>query len=227
MIAGVRAGLDLGRERFLVRVDAALSFALAMALAAVALLVRRASPLGAVDAVLAVEFRYALPVVTLLAVSSASASTRPEEASWPFARFGLSRRHVTLGLWLTAIIRATLVLGPPLVVGVWFAAGGRGPMLRELSVAVGLMALGIVAYVASYACASTFLRRGAGRYVMLGVDFLVGSGSGLFAAPLPRAHLESLLGGEAVMGLSQRGSSFALVAIALVAGVLAWRRIDE
>ncbi|HEX6767565.1 MAG TPA: hypothetical protein VF103_18830, partial [Polyangiaceae bacterium] len=68
------------------------------------------------------------------------------------------------------------------------------------------------AYAGLFAVASLFGRRG--RIAALVLDWLFGSGSGLFALVWPRAHARNLFGGEPVLDGSQAFAAFVLALIA-------------
>jgi len=225
--AGLAAGFKLGRLRGSFLEDLVLAVVLAVVAAAVGMAVRRTSPLGAVDAVLALGFAYALPAVSLGALLRTQRFATVSEGAWPLARFGASRRAVSLGLWFAAYLRVVRLLAPAMIVGVALGAVDRSAALREAAIAGGLVMLGAGAYVAAGAMGATFLRRGRGRYLVFVLDFLLGAGTQAFAFPFPRSHLSSLLGGPAVFGLTQRSSSVVLASgIAIALAVALWR-IDD
>ena len=81
--------------------------------------------------------------------------------------------------------------------------------------------LGGAAYAAFFAAGSSFGKRGGGRLVALVVDVALGGGHGAAALVVPRGHVRSLLGGEAVMAMPGRGSALALVVMVGVFTALA------
>jgi hypothetical protein len=222
-----QAGFRLAWSRGDVRVDRVQRFVLILVLVGIGLAVRRSSPLGAVDTVLSVGFGFVVPLAVFTTLARASGAALSTDSAWPVARFGFSRRAVAFGIWLSAYLQSIRLVGPGIVLGAWFASLDRAQALRESATACGLVLLATGAYLALFVLAGTFLRRGRGRYVALGLDFLVGSGSSALALPFPRAHLQSLLGGPAVAGVTSRESSLGLALGLALALLVALRRIDD
>lgn len=169
----------------------------------------------------------ALPLATLSLVSAATCGANIRAAVRPVVELGGHPRFAALALTLTTCAVAAILLG---ALGAATAAIGHGatdpPPLRDALLTFGVGALGAIAYAALLA-ASSLVGRGALRALVLVVDFVLGSGSGLGAACMPRAHVRALLAGASVADLSARASSWVLVAIAvasLAAVVVVTRR---
>jgi hypothetical protein len=209
----IRAGIDLGRERLskratLVAVALALSFELG-----VALLERAEGAVGAADRALSGgAFGIAVPLVSYFLVTRVCAASSLREALLPLARHGMDRRALTLGLAVPPALAAAAFAALSGVLVVLVTRGPGDPRLVTDALAslwIGLAAGG--AYVAAFLGASALGRRGQGRFWLLVADFLLGAGDSFLALPWPKGHLRNLLGGSAVLQLSQ----FAALALLL------------
>lgn len=162
----------------------------------------------------------ALPLVVFGVTGVVLGGRGLPEAVRPLVGFGARARDAALATLTTAAAASALAGG---LVGALVCAIGHGPsdppLAWDMLQSAGITALGGAAYAALFAFGSTFAR-GAGRGVVLGIDFLMG-GSGTGALLLPRGHVRSLLGGDAVLELSGRVSTGALVVIALAFAGLA------
>jgi hypothetical protein len=58
-------------------------------------------------------------------------------------------------------------------------------------------------------------RRGQGRTWLLVADFLLGAGDSFLALPWPKGHIRNLLGGSAVLELSQLAALMAMLGTSL------------
>jgi hypothetical protein len=67
------------------------------------------------------------------------------------------------------------------------------------------------AYVAAFMGASAYGRSGRGRSWLLAADFVLGAGNSVLAFPWPKAHIRNLLGGSAMLEMSQLGALLALL----------------
>jgi len=209
----VRAGIDLARERLAQRatlVAAALAFSFDLG---VALLERARGALGAADRALSGgAFGVALPLFCYFLVGRACNGTSLREALVPLTRHGLDRRASTLGLSL-----------PPALLGAGFAAlsslvvvlvtrGLSDPnVARDALTSIWIGIVSGAAYVAVLVGASAYGRRGQGRWWLLAADFLLGGGDSFLAFPWPKGHIRNLLGGTAVLELSQLAALVALL----------------
>ncbi|MBM4374171.1 MAG: hypothetical protein FJ095_03730 [Deltaproteobacteria bacterium] len=217
MIRAVRVGVTLAVSRLGARWCLLVAACVTILSSALALLVRRSSPLGAVDAVLAAFYGAVLPLVTWAALERVMTGSSFSEALWPAARFGHSRRALGVGASLASLGATWAVVAPGLVVGVVLAAPSRSSANAEAARAMWTLGLGALAYGAALVLGSSVRRPTRGRFAVLVLDYLFGSGVSILALPWPRAHLSSLAGGPLVAALSQRASSIALATIAFVA----------
>ncbi len=224
-------GFAVARERILRR-PTALSALLGAALVVVSGIVeRRMGSAGAVDRVLAATFNVVVPLVAFAVVGEASGRGNLRDGVWAAARYGVARRDVALGAVGAASAAAAVLAAmfAALAVAVGHAEGNP-PLAHDMFTSGWIAALTAVAYTGWFSLGSTFGRRGGGRWVPLVVDFVLGGGTGLAGALLPRAHAANLLGvldGAAPLGLPQASSSLVLVASALVLTGLAALRCRE
>lgn len=225
---GVRLGFSTGARRLLSR-EVMLTSLLAFALALTAgIIERRVTTAGAVDRSLAATFRVVVPLYCFAIAARVSERDSLREATWSVARHGAARRDVALGM------AAALGIGVSLA-GVLLAAvavvsahsPSSAPLARDVWTSGWIGGLVAAAYAGWFALGSTFFTRGRGRWMPLVVDFVVGSGGGLVAALLPRAHARGLLGADGPLGLSQPASSASLLLMAIVLPVLAALRCRD
>jgi hypothetical protein len=225
---GVRLGFSITAARLLRR-PAALATVLGAALVVTAAIIeRRVTVVGAVDRTLAATFNLVVPLLALAVASEAAGRDNLREAVWPLARFGVARRDVALGV-VAATALASAALAAPLAVLAVLASTGPGnpPAAADALTAAWIGALTAAAYAGWLALAGTFGKRGGGRVALITADFLLGGGSGLFGALLPRANAASLLGGLAPLGMTQASSSVILAACAVALSLLAAIRCRE
>lgn len=195
----------------------AVLFAL-VAVALVALLERRAAPFDAPDQALeGIAFGIALPL-TAYGISMRSFSRMRIDASLAeIARFGGSRRGGVAGSVLVVMLSSA-------VCGALFGAIAivvtRAPhdalLLKDAFTSTWIGALGGLTYAAYFALGSQFGSAGGGRFWFLMLDWIVGGGTTIMSLPMPRAHIENLIGAPAVMGLPQWSATLALFAITFV-----------
>lgn len=153
------------------------------------------------------------------------------QAVW--VRHGAERRAFALGrlafpmAWSSGIA----LVGGSLALGLSNAM--RDPAL-DLPLGLGTSWLGLVAIAllgaASYVAAlglAQLLAGAWGRALFLTADWLLGSGVGVLALPWPRAHLRTLLGGNAVAGLSAASAAEWLVLLTLGCLFLYLRRVPR
>lgn len=141
----------------------------------------------------------------------------------PVARHGADRRLLSLGA------NGTLAGGCAAMAAVFAAltavsARGFGDpaLVSDFSASFWGGALAGGAYAGLFSLASHFGRRG--RIAALILDWLFGSGSGLFAIVWPRAHARSLFGGEPVLDGSQALAALVLAMMGLVGTIFAAAR---
>jgi hypothetical protein len=211
----VSAGVDLGRERLRGHATwVALALALSFELG-VALLERAQGAIGAVDRALSGgAFGVALPLVCYFLVGRACGASSLTEAVLPLARHGLDRRSLTLGLALPPALLAAVFAGASGLLVVLVTRGPSDPkFLADAWASVWIGMVAGAAYVAAFVGASALGRRGRGRVWLLAADFLLGAGDSFLAFPWPKGHVRNLLGGGAVLELSQMGALMALLGV--------------
>lgn len=131
----------------------------------------------------------------------------------PLGRHGADRRLLSLGANGTLGLACTLTTACLASITAVGARGfGDARMVADALSCFWGGALAGAAYAGLFAVASLFGRRG--RIAALVLDWLFGSGSGLFALVWPRAHARNLFGGEPVLDGSQ---AFAALVLALIA----------
>jgi len=176
----------------------------------------------------AATFGIVLPLASY-ALCARLGTTRDELMSEHWARHGSSRRRYALGrIAFTTALGAALTISSAVlafalsrVVLMPAPAGGIGAGLGAI---VAVAALGAVSYAAGFSLAQ--LVGGIwGRILFLALDWTLGSSAGVAALPWPRAHLRSLLGGPAVLGMSAAQAAQFLVCLALVSVLIYARRV--
>lgn len=210
----IAAGLDLARERLRQRATpVALALALSFELG-VALLERAHGAIGAADRALSGgAFGVALPLVCYFLVGRACEGASLREAVLPLARHGLDRRTLTLGLALPpALLAAAFGALSGLLVVLITRGVGDPKFLTDAWASIWIGVVAGAAYVAAFVGASAVGRRGKGRSWLVAADFLLGAGDSFLAFPWPKGHVRNLLGGSAVLELSQLGALAALLA---------------
>lgn len=189
-----------------------------IAVALVALLERRAAPFDAPDKALeGIAFGIALPL-TAYGISMRSFSRNRIDASLAeIARHGGSRRGGVAGSVLV-VIASSAVCGA--LFGAIAVVVTRAPhdalLLRDAFTSTWIGALGGVAYAAYFSLGSQLGSAGGGRFWFLMLDWVVGGGTSVMSLPLPRAHIENLIGAPAVMGFPQWSATLGLFAISLL-----------
>jgi hypothetical protein len=201
-------GFDLARERLAQRTTAiACALALAFELG-VALLERAEGRAGAADRALSGgAFGVALPLLCYFLAGRVCAGSSSKDAVTPLARHGLDRYGLALGLSLPPALCAALFAAFSGVLVVLVTRGTDDAKLVSdalTSLWIGLVAGG--AYTAAFLGASAYGRAGRGRTWLLAADFVLGAGNSVLALPWPKSHVRNLLGGSAVLDLSQLGA---------------------
>jgi hypothetical protein len=224
--AGAGAAVLLGLTtcaRRLARRSTALTAILGLTLAITAgIIERRVTAADAVSRSLAATFRLVVPLFCFALAVAASDRTSLREAAWPVARYGASRRGVALGISVALVI-GSAVGGALLSVAAVISAHSASatPFMRDAFTSGWIGGLTGAAYAAWFALGASFFERGRGRWVPLVLDFVVGGGTGVVAALLPRAHARGLLGGDGPLGMSQPESSLVLALMVFALPVLA------
>jgi hypothetical protein len=189
-----------------------------LAIELVSLLERSREPAYAADrALLGATLGFVVPLVCYALFEAVYGRDRTSSLLDPLGRHGADRRRLSLGangalsfgcaatsaIFTTAAAVSARGFGDPALVADGFASLWGG-------------ALTGAAYAALFAIASPFGRRG--RIAALVLDWLFGSGAGLFAVVWPRGHARNLFGGEPVLDASQAVAALVL-AIFAIAGV--------
>jgi hypothetical protein len=208
---GIALGVDRLRRRALVVGGGGVFFTLFLAIVE-----RQVGAAAAVDRTLQITFSWFLPLMCVAMVSAAIGPRALRDATWPVARFGVSRQAVATGL-VIAISVACIV---PAVLMAAFAVlvahnDGGIPIARDLVTSSWIAALTAWAYAGWFSLGSAFGKQGGGRTFVLALDFVLGS-VGAFAVVFPRGNAMNLLGFETLDGASQHLSSVLLPAIAVV-----------
>jgi hypothetical protein len=164
---------------------------------------------------------FALPLLTYALVGAALDARSVAGATAPLVAFGASPGRAAAAGVLVGAAGCALA-GSLLAASVAALAHGPGdpPAMRDALTSAYAGGLGGLAYASWYALGASFGRRGGGRLALLVVDFLASGDDGVFGMVTPRAHVRNVLGGPAVMDLSERASAAALVAMAVVFGAL-------
>ena len=212
---GFGVGVLLMRERLRsLSVPLVLLLSLA-AVFAVGVLERRRDSASAADNTLSgAAFGIALPLLAYLLLERACAGEQLGRSVDGVARYGTNRRAAVLGLLLSSALcmaLASALLTTAALLGAH--APGSTAFGRDLrtSIAVGLISGEV--YALWFGAASLLGKRGGGRKWALVLDFMLGPGGSLLAAPWPRGHVRNLLGGLPVLDLPQSGAWIALAGI--------------
>jgi hypothetical protein len=167
----------------------------------------------------------ALPLLAYAVVGAALGGDGLRRAGRALVSFGAEPWRVALGG--IAVAAGATALVAAVIAGI-VAALAHGPLdpplARDVLTSAWVASLGGVAYASLFALGASFGKRGGGRTAVLALDWLLGSGTGVVALGTPRAHVRSLLGGEAPAGLAAWTSSCLLIVLALAFAGLAIRR---
>lgn len=226
-VDGFLRGVHLARGRLRFRAVAAV-VCLSLAVAAVAAAAARARlPIEAPGRAMGVVLRWIVPLSSFALTSLAVGRARLDDSVWPLAAHGVPRRHAVLGVIAVAVAccSATAALSASLALVV--AYGAIPGLFGDLTTSTWIAALGASAYAGWFVLGAGFLRLGRGRWAPLLLDFTFGATAGVLAVVWPRPHLVNLLGGEALLGMSQPSSSVALAASAVVVICLAAMRAGD
>lgn len=169
---------------------------------------------------------WVLPLLAYAAVGRVGELGRSDAAVQDVARHGGNRRTAFLGLVVATALRVASIAALVALTAVIVAHGTLNlPSLSDALTSAWIAALGGASYVSLFAAGSLFGRLGQGRAVALGADFILGALPWALAAAFPRAHLSSLIGGHAVLGLAGWQSTACLYAIAAGSLVLGASRV--
>ena len=185
-----------------------------------------------VDLVQGVSFGLLLPL-TCFALSSRLDTGLDALMHALWVRHGAERRAFALGrlAFPMALTGGIVLLGGSLALALSSAVSDPtsslpvGLATNGLAL-IAIAALGAASYVACLGLAQ--LLAGAwGRALFLLADWLLGSGSGAAALPWPRAHLRTLLGGQAVLGFGALSSLEVLTLLSTLCLLLYLRRVPH
>ena len=186
---------------------------------------RNAGGASADRAVLAVFGPFVLPLLAYGIVAATFNGQRVGTAGAPLRAYGAGGGQVALtsavvAMAMTALLGA--ILAPALVL--LGHSPFDPPLAHDALTCAWIGALAGAAYASFFSLGACFGKKGGGRGVFLFVNWLLGAGKGASALFVPYGHVRSLLGGDPVLTLSQRGSAMALVGVAAVALALtSWR----
>jgi hypothetical protein len=190
----------------------------------VALVERDEAPSTAADIVLSeAVFAWVLPLLAYYAVGRAAEQGRVDRAVESLARHGTDRRQAFMGFVTGLGLRVSGVAVLATACAVIAARGVHFGAFPDVLTSSWIAVVGALCYTALFALGSLFGSSGQGRGVLLVLDLVFGSVPET-AGPFPRAHLQSLIGGEAVFGLGAGGA--VLVLCGILAGCVAlqlWR----
>jgi hypothetical protein len=215
-VTAFASGISIALYRLRARgAVAGLVFAL-LCVAIVALLERRAAALEAPDRALeGIAFGIALPLTAYAVAMRSFSRSRIDASLAEIARHGGSRRSGVAGSVLVVMLSAA-VCGA--LFGLIAVVVTRAPhdalLLRDAFTSTWIGALGGLAYGAWFSLGSQFGANGGGRFWFLILDWILGDGTSLGALPMPRAHIENLIGLPPVMSLPQWTSTVALAVLA-------------
>ena len=186
---------------------------------------RNAGGASADRAVLAVFGPFVLPLLAYGIVAATFNGQRVGTAGAPLRAYGAGGGQVALtsavvAMAMTALLGA--ILAPALVL--LGHSPFDPPLAHDALTCAWIGALAGAAYASFFSLGACFGKKGGGRGVFLFVNWLLGAGKGASALFVPYGHVRSLLGGDPVLTLSQRGSAIALVGVAAAALALtSWR----
>jgi hypothetical protein len=168
---------------------------------------------------------FALPLLAFAVVGAVLGGESLGRACRSLVAFGAPPAKAALSATVASIGAAALLAA---LSGSLVAVVAHGPLdppvVHDALTTAWVSGLGGAAYAALFTFGATFGRHGWGRVAALFVDWLFGGGTGVVASCLPRAHVRSLLGGEAVVSLGERASAAALVALVVAFTLLAVAR---
>jgi len=187
---------------------------------------KRGSPSGAAGRALEGQvFGVLLPFVLLALSTRVLSPLRLDLTTAPLARFGASRRVVASGLIATSMgVGAFVAASAAALTAILGHDPTAPPIAVDALTSAWVGALAASAYAAFFALGSTVGAKGGGRFLSLGLDFVLGGTSGAAALFVPRAHAQNLLGGAPPLMLSQPASAALLAAMALAFGAAAVAR---
>jgi hypothetical protein len=184
----------------------------------VSLLERSREPAYAADRALhGATLGVVMPLVCYALFEAVYGKDRTASLLDPIGRHGANRRRLSLGVNAALSLGCAVTSAVLAAVAAVSAHGFGGPsVFADCIASLWGGALAGAAYAGFFAVASPFGRRG--RIAALVLDWLFGSGAGLFAVVWPRGHARNLFGGEPVLDASQTVAALVLAVFA-IAGV--------
>jgi hypothetical protein len=196
-----------------------------LAVGAAAVLRHGRVPSNASETLLSPFGSFAVPLLSYAVVGATLGGDGLSRSTRSLVAFGAAPFRVALGsIAVAMVVAATLSSIVGLLVVVLGHGEGDPPLLLDALATAWVALLGGAAYAAAFAFGASFGKRGGGRAAVLALDWALGSGSETAALVTPRAHLRSLLGGDAVASLSGHASALCLVLLAAAFAWLAARR---
>jgi len=189
--------------------------------AVVAVLERAGAPLTAPDRAVDAAVGIVAPLIAFSVVTFACGAERLGDSLWPLAQFGVPKRQLAIGLIVSAMLLTVVIVLMVLALALWISYGAMPGFGQDVLTSAWIAAAGAAAYVAWFALGASAFRLGRGRWAVLVLDFVLGSGVGVLALPWPRAHIRNLVGGVVVMDLPQASSSVVLLSSAVLLTVFA------
>jgi hypothetical protein len=170
----------------------------------------------------------ALPLVAYALVAAALGNAGLAASGRSLVRLGAPPERVALATVVVTMLTSATVSG---VLGAFVAGVAHGtgdpPRTLDMLYTLAFGALAGATYAAYFLLAAALVAGFWGRALFLAIDWIVGSGVGLGAAFLPRAHLRNLLGGEPAFDFLPWESLLALATMAIVCATLAVRRAAQ
>jgi hypothetical protein len=189
------------------------------------IITRHAGGASADRAILGVFGPFVLPLLAYGIVAATFNGQRVGTAGAPLRAYGADGGQVAMMSAVVAMA-ATALLGAILAPALVLLGHGPfdPPLAHDALTSAWIGALAGAAYASFFTLGACFGAKGGGRGAFLFVNWVFGAGKGASALIVPYGHVRSLLGGDPVLALSQRGSAIALAAVALVAlALVSWR----
>lgn len=164
-----------------------------------------------------------LPLVVFALVGAVVISTSLRASLFPVTAIGAVGSRAALASIVVVVAISALVCG---AIGAALVpiSGAAAPIRADMIASGWVSALGAACYASFFVFGSSFGKTGAGRMLLLVVDWLFGSAGGPLEILTPRAHLRNLLGGAPLAHASQTASAITLGAIAVICMLIAARR---
>jgi hypothetical protein len=164
-----------------------------------------------------------LPLVVFALVGAVVVSTSLRSSIHPVTALGASGARAAIASIVVVAFVSALVCG-----GIGAAlvplSGAVAPIRGDVIASAWVSALGAACYASFFVFGTSFGKVGAGRMIILVIDWVLGSTGTALEIITPRAHLRNLLGGAPLMHVSQTASAITLGAIAVFCMFLAARR---